>query len=94
MLFALEQILQNDPNAIIRHDAAFALSYFKNKTAMNILARFAAEDKNPLVRHEIAEALSFHPLTLQTKNALEKLLNDPIKEVRDTAQMVLQMQNF
>lgn len=87
----LEQILKNEPNAIIRHDAAFALSYFNTPIARTILVNAAMEDKNPLVRHEIAEALSFHPLTLTTKKALEHLLEDSIKEVRETARMVLLM---
>lgn len=86
----LIKVLKEDANPIVRHDAAYLLGKLQSLKAINALCEAATTDKSPLVRHEATEILAFLPYTNETKSALQKSLNDPIREVRETAQIVVE----
>ena len=86
---SLMKALAKDPNAVIRHDAAFILGERKVKQAHKLLCKMALKDKSPLVRHEATESLVDLPFTDEAKKTLNILLKDNIKEARETAQIVL-----
>src|SRR5258708_183160 len=53
----LEQALRQDSSALVRHEAAFALSNFSDDECGNLLCVVGLSDSNALVRHEAAIAL-------------------------------------
>jgi len=54
---AIASALLSDSCPIVRHEAAFFLTSFRDAAAMNSLAIAARTDAEELVRHEAAEAL-------------------------------------
>ena len=81
---AIIRCLKQDPDPVVRHEAAFWLGELGDKDATDALADAALHDRSPLVRHESVEALGWIPTTA-SRNALEKALNDGDENVRNTA---------
>ncbi len=54
----LEQILREEPSALIRHEAAFGLASFSRRKSIPLLIASTRNDPSDLVRHESAIALS------------------------------------
>lgn len=85
----LIKVLLEDDNPIVRHDAAYLLGKLQTTIGVDALCTAATMDKSPLVRHEASEILAFLPKNEKIDNALKKCLSDPILEVRQTAQIVV-----
>ncbi len=83
--------LQQDPNPILRHMGAFLLAEIRGREAIHALVYSATRDYSPLVRHESIETLGFFRLSPNSKAVIKFLLNDAVKDVRDTAKLVLEL---
>jgi deoxyhypusine monooxygenase len=84
----LIRVLTEDPEPVVRHEAAFWLGEVGTSQAVDALIHALQNDNSPLVRHESAEALGWIP-TEQSRQALQKALADPDETVRNTARISL-----
>lgn len=90
----LVRVLREDPNAIVRHEAAFVLGslHWGGKTlstaSIDALCETALHDPSSVVRHEAAESLGciFEP---RVRKALEQLRFDSSEDVVETARISL-----
>jgi len=80
----LAWVLLNDENCIVRHESAYQIVGRNYHNHISELVESALHDKSPLVRHESCECLSIIQ-ALDTKPHIEKLLDDPVELVRETA---------
>lgn len=87
----LRRVLFEDPNPLIRHDAAFGLAEIEDVRAQHLLIR-ALRDINRLVRHEAADMLGWVG-NRKAINALKSLLNEQDEDsiVADTARFAIEM---
>ncbi|MEM2923857.1 MAG: HEAT repeat domain-containing protein [Candidatus Nitrosocaldus sp.] len=81
-------VLLNDPNALVRHEAAFSLGQMGYTKAVDALIHAMLNDESQFVRHEAAIALGVIG-SERARGALIKALNDVSKEVRESAQIAL-----
>jgi FOG: HEAT repeat len=82
------QVLLNDPNALVRHEAAYSLGQLGYAKAVDALIHAMLNDPNPFVRHESAIALGVIG-SERAREALTKALNDESVEVRESALIAL-----
>ncbi|MBS3070947.1 HEAT repeat domain-containing protein [Candidatus Pacearchaeota archaeon] len=86
----LGKALLTEPSPIVRHEFAFSLGEnAKPKIASPYLMKAVEEDENIFVRHEALLALA----TLNDKSVIpfiEKFLNSPEEEIRESAEIALQ----
>ena len=83
-------ILNTDQSSDVRHEAAFYIGKLKLKKATADLIKSMLTDRSVVVRHESAEALG--KLNDQTcVPALCKALKDKSREVRETAELSLEI---
>jgi HEAT repeat protein len=82
----LIELLDKDPSACVRHEAAFALGHFGTPEVVEALKEAALNDRSVLVRHEATLALARFPGVQET---LEHALNDPSPDVRESAEVAL-----
>lgn len=80
----ISDVLLNDPNELVRHEAAFSLGQMGLKKGLNALVRAAKSDPSMFVRHEAAIAIGVIGAE-EGRKALEEALNDKDKEVRESA---------
>ena len=80
--------LKNDDNSVVRHEISYQIAGRGYHKHIPDLIESALYDKSPLVRHESCECLSIIH-ALDSKPHVEKLLDDPVDLVRETAQFVL-----
>jgi hypothetical protein len=91
----LVTLLHEDPDPIVRHEAAFVLAKLHatgalaGETALHALIKSALADSSIVVRHEATESLGVfdHPLVRET---LRALTNDPVEDVAATARISLE----
>lgn len=86
----LKQVLRDDKNSVVRHEAAFALGRSKGYSALTDLANACLKDPSPIVRHEAAMALA----DLNEPNAIPYLLEglkDPDEEVVISCEYALEV---
>ncbi|MEM0441804.1 MAG: HEAT repeat domain-containing protein [Candidatus Nitrosocaldus sp.] len=81
-------VLLNDPNALVRHEAAFSLGQMGYAKAVDALINAMLNDESQFVRHEAAIALGVIG-SERARGALMKALNDESREVRESAQIAL-----
>ncbi len=86
----LGQVLREDPDPVVRHEAAFVLGELADPAGVAALAEAAEGDASALVRHEAAEALGWIA-TPESQRALRLALKDPVSEVVRTAEISLAM---
>ena len=84
----IAQVLKNDDNELVRHEAAFALGQMSYSSAIPPLIDSTLNDSSMFVRHEAAIALGVVG-NKDAKDALEKALNDPDKPVVESAVVAL-----
>lgn len=90
----LAQILAEDANSVVRHEAAFLLGELRGagriSESMGIkeLCEAALHDRSIVVRHESTEALYSYPGSIADE-ALRQLLSDASEEIRETAAISL-----
>ena len=84
----IANVLKNDENELVRHEAAFALGQMSYSSAIPPLNDATLHDPSMFVRHEAAIALGVVG-TKEAKGALESALNDPAKSVAESAVVAL-----
>lgn len=84
----IANVLKNDENELVRHEAAFALGQMSYSSAIPPLNDATLHDPSMFVRHEAAIALGVVG-TKEAKGALEGALNDPDKSVAESAVVAL-----
>jgi deoxyhypusine monooxygenase len=87
------KVLKNDPNELVRHEAAFSLGQMGYRSGVKPLEDATKNDPSMFVRHEAAIALG----VIGSKEAiptLEKALNDPDKPVVESAVVALSNIDF
>ena len=88
-------VLNKDPNAIVRHEAAFVLGRLHRGskplsiTSVGVLCETALHDPSGVVRHEAAESLGCIP-DPRVRKVLEQLLFDISEDVVETARIGLE----
>ncbi|WOV92878.1 MAG: HEAT repeat domain-containing protein [Candidatus Nitrosoabyssus spongiisocia] len=89
----IANVLKNDPNELVRHEAAFSLGQMCYHSGIIHLKDATLEDSSMFVRHEAAIALGVIG-SQNAKQTLEKALNDPDKPVRESAIVALSNLEF
>ena len=82
------QVLKNDVNELVRHEAAFSLGQMCLSICIPALADATLHDPSMFVRHEAAIALGVIG-SKEAKAVLEKALNDPDRPVVESAVVAL-----
>ena len=82
------QVLKNDINELVRHEAAFSLGQMCLSICIPALADATLHDPSMFVRHEAAIALGVIG-SKEAKSILEKALNDPDRPVVESAVIAL-----
>jgi len=84
----IADVLENDCDALVRHEAAFSLGQLGFTSAIAPLIKSVAEDPSFFVRHEAAIALGVIG-SQDARKALLDALSDPSEEVRESAKIAL-----
>ncbi|MDI1495717.1 MAG: HEAT repeat-containing PBS lyase [Cenarchaeum symbiont of Oopsacas minuta] len=84
----IAKVLKDDPNELVRHEAAFSLGQMCFTSGIAPLAESIRHDSSMFVRHEAAIALGVIG-SKDAKNILKEALNDPDKPVIDSAIVAL-----
>ena len=84
----IAQVLKDDENELVRHEAAFSLGQMCYSSSVSPLADATIHDSSMFVRHEAAIALGVVGST-DAKQALEVALDDPDKPVVESAVIAL-----
>lgn len=86
-------VLKNDPNELVRHEAAFSLGQMCLRSGIAPLEDATKNDPSLFVRHEAAVALGVIG-SQDAKETLQKALDDPSEQVRDSAVVALSNLKF
>lgn len=86
-------VLLDDPDGLVRHEAAFSLGQMGFRSAVPALGKAVRNDKNPFVRHESAVALGVIG-SQDARDILSEALNDKSEEVRESAVIALSNLDF
>jgi deoxyhypusine monooxygenase len=84
----LSKVLEQDANALVRHEAAFSLGQLGFSTAVSSLSRAVESDQSFFVRHEAAIALGVIGSS-RARTTLKGALVDSSEEVRQSALVAL-----
>jgi deoxyhypusine monooxygenase len=82
------QVLKNDDNDLVRHEAAFSLGQLGYSSGIKALADAVKNDPSLFVRHEAAVALGVIG-SEEARKTLNEALKDESEEVRDSAVVAL-----
>jgi deoxyhypusine monooxygenase len=82
------RVLKNDPNELVRHEAAFSLGQMGYRSAIKPLEEATKNDPSMFVRHEAAIALGVVGAR-EAKETLEAALKDPSIPVVESAIVAL-----
>ena len=86
-------VLKNDPNELVRHEAAFSLGQMCLRSGIKPLEDATKNDPSLFVRHEAAVALGVIG-SQDARETLQKALDDPSEQVRDSAVVALSNLKF
>ena len=86
-------VLKNDTNELVRHEAAFSLGQMCYSSGILPLEDATKNDSSMFVRHEAAIALGVVG-SKSARETLEEALNDPDEPVRDSAVVALSNLEF
>ncbi len=89
----IAKVLKNDPNELVRHEAAFSLGQMCYRSGIMPLEDATQNDPSIFVRHEAAIALGVIG-SQDARKTLEKALDDPAEPVRDSAVVALSNLQF
>lgn len=89
----ISNILKNDPNELVRHEAAFSLGQMCLRSGIKPLEEATKNDPSLFVRHEAAVALGVIG-SQDAKETLQKALEDSSEQVRDSAVVALSNLKF
>jgi HEAT repeat protein len=85
---SLGHILERDPNALVRHEAAFSLGQLGFESGINPLSHAVESDPSFFVRHEAAIALGVIG-SEKAREALIGALGDSSEDFRESALIAL-----
>ncbi|MEO9308328.1 putative PBS lyase HEAT-like repeat [Nitrosotalea sinensis] len=86
-------VLKNDSNELVRHEAAFSLGQMCLRSGIKPLEDATRNDPSLFVRHEAAVALGVIG-SQDAKETLQKALEDSSEQVRDSAVVALSNLKF
>jgi len=89
----IAKVLKNDPNELVRHEAAFSLGQMGYNSGIQPLENATKNDVSMFVRHEAAIALGVVG-SQEAKETLEQTLDDPDGSVRESAVVALSNLKF
>ncbi len=89
----ISKILKNDPNELVRHEAAFSLGQMCLRSGIKPLEDATRNDPSLFVRHEAAVALGVIG-SQEARETLQKALHDSSEQVRDSAVVALSNLKF
>ena len=89
----IAKVLKNDPNELVRHEAAFSLGQMGYNSGLQPLENATKNDVSMFVRHEAAIALGVVG-SQDAKETLEHALDDPDGSVRESAVVALSNLKF
>jgi HEAT repeat protein len=81
-------VLTNDEEPLVRHEAAFSLGQLGFSNAISALSRALSSDSSFFVRHEAAIALGVIGSEM-ARGTLDKALDDESEEVRESANIAI-----
>src|SRR5712692_9146592 len=87
------KVLKNDPNELVRHEAAFSLGQMCLRSGIKSLENATRNDPSLFVRHEAAVALGVI-VSQEAKETLQEALLDSSEQVRDSAVVALSNLKF
>ena len=87
------KVLKNDPNELVRHEAAFSLGQMGYNSGIQPLENATKNDVSMFVRHEAAIALGVIG-SQEAKETLELTLDDSDGSVRESAVVALSNLKF
>lgn len=85
---SISRVLENDKNALVRHEAAFSLGQLGYPAATASLSNAVKSDPSYFVRHEAAVALGVIG-SEDARETLNEALKDESEEVRESAIIAL-----
>lgn len=85
---SISRVLENDKNALVRHEAAFSLGQLGYPAATAALSNAVKSDPSYFVRHEAAVALGVIG-SEDARETLNEALKDESEEVRESAIIAL-----
>lgn len=85
---SISRVLENDKNALVRHEAAFSLGQLGYPAATAALSNAVKSDLSYFVRHEAAIALGVIG-SEDARETLNEALKDESEEVRESAIIAL-----
>ena len=89
----ISDVLLNDPDGLVRHEAAFSLGQMGFHSGVLALGKAVKNDKSMFVRHEAAVALGVIG-SQDGRDILTEALNDKDEEVRESAVIALSNLDF
>lgn len=81
-------VLDNDDNGVVKHEACFQVAARNMRNKIPTLVNTALHNKSVLAKHEAIESLGLMR-AFETESLIQKALNDPSSDVRETAAFVL-----
>lgn len=81
-------VMENDDNGVVKHEAAFQVAARNMRKKIPDLVHAALHDKSELMKHESLESLGLMR-AFEAKDLILKALDDPSKDVQQTAAFVL-----
>lgn len=88
----LEWVLVNDNNGVVKHEACFQVAARNMRKKIPILVNTALHNDSILAKHEAIESLGLMR-AFEAESLIQKALDDPSLDVRETAAFVLKRFN-
>ncbi|MGI0082579.1 MAG: HEAT repeat domain-containing protein [Nitrosopumilaceae archaeon] len=93
MVSHITKVLKNDPNELVRHEAAFSLGQMCYRSGVKPLEDAVKNDPSFFVRHEATIALGVIG-SQDARDTLQKALKDSSEPVRESAVVALSNLDF
>ncbi len=84
----IEWVLNNDDNGVVKHEACFQVAARNMRQKIPVLVNAALYNKSILTQHEAIESLGLMR-AFEAEPLIQKALDDPSSDVRETAEFVL-----
>ena len=84
----IEWVLNNDDNGVVKHEACFQVAARNMRQKIPVLVNTALHNKSILTQHEAIESLGLMR-AFEAEPLIQKALNDPSVDVRETAEFVI-----
>jgi HEAT repeat protein len=81
-------VLDNDDNGVVKHEACFQVAARNMRNKIPTLVNTALHNESILAKHEAIESLGLMR-AFETESLIQKALDDPSSDVRETATFVL-----